>query len=96
MRIATDLRLRCGQNRKWQKTELHLPQGPSPFIAARIRKEVRAVNVELRHTNACLWGYEIQANEGNAKRRRPQGHARRNSHRLLRRIEIRKQKGKEK
>ena len=33
---------------------------PYAFAAARIRKEVRAVNVELRHTNACLWGYASQ------------------------------------
>ena len=33
---------------------------PYVLVAARVRTEVRAVNVELRHTNACLWGYASQ------------------------------------
>ena len=33
---------------------------PYAFAAAKIRAQVRAVNVELRHTNACLWGYASQ------------------------------------
>ena len=33
---------------------------PYVIVAARVRTEVRAVNVELRHTNACLWGYVSQ------------------------------------
>ena len=33
---------------------------PYVLVAARVRTEVRVVNVELRHTNACLWGYVSQ------------------------------------
>ena len=33
---------------------------PYVFVAARVRTEIRAVNVELRHTNSCLWGYASQ------------------------------------
>lgn len=33
---------------------------PYVFAAARIRKKVYDVNVELRHTNSCLWGYVSQ------------------------------------
>ncbi len=33
---------------------------PYIFVAARVRTEIRAVNVELRHTNSCLWGYASQ------------------------------------
>ena len=33
---------------------------PYVLSAARTRRQVRAVNTELRHTNACLWGYASQ------------------------------------
>ncbi|MBQ6923429.1 MAG: ABC transporter ATP-binding protein [Kiritimatiellae bacterium] len=33
---------------------------PYVIVAARVRTEIRAVNVELRHTNSCLWGYASQ------------------------------------
>ena len=33
---------------------------PYVIFSGQIRKKIRAVNVELRHTNACLWGYSSQ------------------------------------
>lgn len=33
---------------------------PYAFLASHIRKKIRAVNIELRHTNACLWGLVSQ------------------------------------
>lgn len=33
---------------------------PYALVAGKVRKMVRAVNVELRHTNSCLWGLVAQ------------------------------------
>lgn len=33
---------------------------PYVIITARVRKQLAAINVELRHTNSCIWGYASQ------------------------------------